>query len=133
METLQELREKYNNLNEERSILYKKIAELERKEMAHKFTVGECYLDTDCDNFKKIIAIDEEDILYCMVINNERIQRDFYYLENTKYWKKITSEQFKDIYLAVIKDIQDPDLEDKTESNWSIIYNSIVTNVNKEK
>lgn len=131
METLQELRKKYNNLNEERFILYKKIAELERKEVAHKFTVGECYLDTDCDNFKKIIAIDEEDILYCMVINNERIQRDFYYLENTKYWKKITSEQFKDIYLAVLKDIQDPDLDDNKKSNWDVTLEAIMKSLDK--
>lgn len=131
METLQELRKKYNNLNEERSILYKKIAELERKEVAHKFTVGECYLDTDCDNFKKIIAIDEEDILYCMVINNERIQRDFYYLENTKYWKKITSKQFKDIYLAVLKDIQDPDLDDNEKSNWDVTSEAIMKSLDK--
>lgn len=131
METLQELRKKYNNLNEERSILYKKIAELERKEVAHKFTVGECYLDTDCDNFKKIIAIDEEDTLYCMVINNERIQRDFYYLENTKYWKKITSEQFKDIYLAVLKDIQDPDLDDNKKSNWDVTSEAIMKSLDK--
>lgn len=56
------------------------------------------------------------------------MSRGRYYLDDTKYWEKITSEQFKDIYLAVIKDIQDPDLED--ESNWDKTLKSIKNSLN---
>ena len=81
-------------------------------------------------SFKKVIALDGN-VLYCMVVNNESILRDIYYLWDTKCWKKITSKQFKDIYLAVLKDIQDPNLDDK-ESNWLTVYKSIMNSINKE-
>lgn len=61
------------------------------------------------------------------------IKRDWLTIENIRKWKKITSEQFKDVYLAVIKDIRDPDLEDKTKSNWDVTLKSIVDSINKEK
>ena len=125
METLEKLREKYNNLNKERNAIYRKIVELERQEVPNIFTVGECYVDTYCERFKKDIALDKN-VLYCIVVNNENILKDFYYLHNTKCWKKITSEQFKDIYLAVLKDIQNPDLDDNKESNWNIVSKSII-------
>lgn len=131
MKTLEKLREKYNNLNKKRNAIYRKIVELERQEVTNTFTVGECYLDIYCKSFKKIIALDEN-VFYCMVVNNENILRDFYYLNDTINWKKITSHQFKDIYLAVLKDIQDPDLDDNKKSNWNIVYNSIMNNINKE-
>lgn len=123
METLEELRKKYNNLNKERFILYKKIAELERQEVARKFTVGECYLNICCDSFIKIILIDKQ-VLHCIVVNDGSVLRDRYNLNDTKHWKKITSEQFKDIYLAVIKDIQVPDIGDN-KSNWDVTLESI--------
>lgn len=125
MKTLEKLREEYNNLNKKRNAIYRKIVELERQEVNNTFTVGECYLDTYCKSFKKVIALGEN-VLYCIVVNNENILRDFYYLCDTKCWKKITSEQFEDIYLAVLKDIQNPDLDDNKESNWNIVYNSII-------
>ena len=128
MITLEKLREEYNNLNKKRNAIYRKIVELERQEVTNIFTVGECYLDIYCKSFKKIIALDEN-VLYCMVVNNESILRDFYYLYDTKCWKKITSHQFKDIYLAVMKDIRDPDLDDK-ESNWLTVYKSIMNSIN---
>ena len=128
MKTLEKLREEYNNLNKKRNIIYRKIVELERQEVTNIFTVGDCYLDTYCKSFKKVIALDGN-ILYCMVVNNENILRDFYYLNDTINWKKITSEQFKDIYLAVMKDIQDPNLDDK-ESNWLTVYKSIMNSIN---
>lgn len=131
METLEKLREEYDNLNKKRNAIYRKIEELERK-VINKFTVGECYVDTYCKSFKKIIALNGN-VLYCIVVNNENILRDFYYLCDTKCWKKITSEQFKDIYLAVLKDIQNPDLDDNKKSNWNIVYNSIINDVNKKK
>ena len=128
MKTLEKLRKEYNNLNKKRNTIYRKIVELERQEVTNTFTIGECYLDTYCKSFKKVIALDEN-ILYCIVVNNENILRDFYYLYDTKCWKKITSEQFKNIYLAVIKDIRDPDLDDK-ESNWLTVYKSIMNSIN---
>ena len=131
MKTLEKLREEYNNLNKKRNAIYRKIVELEQQEVNNKFTIGECYLDTYRKSFKKVIALDGN-VLYCMVVNNESILRDIYYLYDTKCWKKITSEQFKDIYLAVLKDIQDPDLDDNKKSNWNIVYNSIINGVNKE-
>lgn len=128
METLKELREKYNNLNKEKSILYEKIIKLEQKELNNSFTVGNCYINSYCDSFKKIIAIDKEK-LYCIVIDEDTISKDYYYLNDTKYWKKITSEQFKDVYLAVLKDIQIPDLEYK-ESNFRTVLKTIYDNIN---
>lgn len=129
METLQELREKYNKLDRERDIIYNKILELEDQEMLKKFTVGECYLDTWNDNFNKIIAIDGKEF-YCINVNGDFIRREIVTLESIRGWRKITSEQFKVAYLAVIKDIQDPDLEDKEESNWDTVYNSIINSIN---
>ena len=128
MKTLEKLREEYNNLNKKRNAIYRKIEELERQKVTNTFTVGDCYLDTYYKSFKKVIALDGN-ILYCIVVNNENILRDFYYLYDTKCWKKITSKQFKNIYLAVIKDIQDPDLDDK-ESNWLTVYKSIMNSIN---
>ena len=130
MKTLEKLREEYNNLNKKRNAIYRKIVELERQEITNIFTVGDCYIDTYYKSFKKVIALDGN-VLYCMVVNNESILRDIYYLWDNKCWKKITSEQFKDIYLAVLKDIQDPDLDDNKKSNWDVVYNSIMNNINK--
>ena len=130
METLEKLRKKYDDLNKKRNAIYKKIVELEQQKVTNAFTVGECYVDTYCESFKKILALDGN-ILYCIVVNNENILRDFYYLHDTRCWKKITSEQFKDIYLAVLKDIQDPDLDDNKKSNWDVVLESIISSINK--
>ena len=132
MKTLEKLREEYNNLNKKRNAIYRKIIELEQQEVTNIFTVGNCYIDTYCKSFKKILAL-AGNVLYCIVVNNENILRDFYYLNDTKCWKKITSEQFKDIYLAVLKDIQDPDLDDNKKSNWDIVSKSIMNSTNKGK
>ena len=109
-----------------RNAIYRKIVELERQEVTNIFTVDDCYIDTYCKSFKKVIALDGN-VLYCMVVNNESILRDIYYLNDTRCWKKITSEQFKDIYLAVLKDIQDPDLDDNKKSNWNVVLESIMS------
>ena len=131
METLEQLKEKFNKLNKERGILFKKILELEDQETLKKFTIGKCYLDTWSNSFKKIIAIDCEG--FCSIcINEDSICREFTTLESIRDWKKITSQQFKDIYLAVIKDIQDPDLEDKKQSNWDVTLKSVVESINKK-
>ena len=125
METLEELKEEFNKLNKKRSILFKKILELEDRETLKKFTVGNCYRDIYNNHFAKIIAIDNDEL--CAIIINEcSIKRDWLTVEDIKIWKKITSQQFKDAYLAVLKDIQDPDLDDNKKSNWDVVYNSIM-------
>ena len=130
METLDELKEKFDKLNKERNILFKKIYELENQETLKEFTVGNCYLDIWNDRFVKIIAIDNDE--FCsIVIDEDSIKRDWFTIEDVKNWKKITLHQFKDIYLAVMKDIRDPDLDDK-ESNWLTVYKSIMNSINKE-
>ena len=130
METLEELKEKFDKLNKERSILFKKICELENQETLKEFTVGNCYLDIWNYRFVKIIAIDNDE--FCsIVIDEDSIKRDWFTIEDVKNWKEITLHQFKDIYLAVMKDIRDPDLDDK-ESNWLTVYKSIMNSINKE-
>ena len=130
METLEELKEKFDKLNKERNILFKKICELENQETLKEFTVGNCYLDIWNYRFVKIIAIDNDE--FCsIVIDEDSIKRDWFTVEDVKNWKKITLHQFKDIYLAVMKDIRDPDLDDK-ESNWLTVYKSIINSINKE-
>lgn len=132
METLEQLKEKFNKLNKERGILFKKILELEDQETFKKFSVGNCYLDIWNNSFVKIIAIDNDE--FCSIIISECcIKRDWLTVEDIKNWKKITSHQFKDIYLTVMKDIQDPDLDDSKESSWNVTLNYIMNNVNKEK
>ena len=129
METLEELKEKFDKLNKERSILFKKICELENQETLKEFTVGNCYIDIWNYRFVKIIAIDNDE--FCsIVIDEDSIKRDWFTIEDVKNWKKITLHQFKDIYLAVMKDIRDPDLDDK-ESNWLTVYKSIMNSINK--
>lgn len=128
METLEELKEEFNKLDKERSILFKKIRKLEDQEILKNVIVGNCYLDIWNDRFVKIIAIDNNE--FCSIIIDEySITRDWFTVEDVKNWKKITLHQFKDIYLAVMKDIRDPDLDDK-ESNWLTVYKSIMNSVN---
>ena len=129
METLEELKEEFNKLDKERNILFKKIRKLEDQETLKNATVGNCYLDIWNYRFVKIIAIDNNE--FCSIVIEEySITRDWFTVEDVKNWKKITSHQFKDIYLAVMKDIRDPDLDDK-ESNWLTVYKSIMNSVNK--
>ena len=123
METLEELKEEFNKLDKERNILFKKIRKLEDQETLKNATVGNCYLDIWNDRFVKIIAIDN-DVFYSIIIDEYSIKKDWFTVEDVKNLKKITSHQFKDIYLAVMKDIRDPDLDDK-ESNWLTVYKSI--------
>ena len=128
METLEELKEKFDKLNKERNILFKKIRKLEDQETLKSVTVGNCYLDIWNYRFVKIIAIDNDE--FCsIVIDEDSIKRDWFTIEDVKNWKKITLHQFKDIYLAVMKDIRDPDL-DYQESNWLTVYKSIMNSIN---
>ena len=130
METLEELKEKFDKLNKERGILFKKILELEDQETLKEFTIGNCYLDNWDNSFKKIIAIDNDE--FCAIVIEEcSIKRDWFTVEDIKNWKKITSQQYKDIYLAVIKDIQDPDLDDNEKSNWDVTSEAIMKSLDK--
>ena len=132
METLEELKEKFNKLNKERGILFKRILELEDQETLKKFTVGNCYLDICKNHFAKVIAIDNDEL--CAIIIDEcSIKRDWFTVEDIKIWEKITPHQFKDAYLATMKDITDPDFEDNKESNFDIALKSIYNSINKEK
>lgn len=131
METLQKLRNKYKKLKEESDNIYSKIRALEKKEASLKFTVGDCYIDKVWNYLLKIVSI-KNNWIYFICLKDAAISRYVSNIYDFKNWEKITPEQFKNAYLAVIKDIQDPDLGDKEESNWSIVYNSIVTSVNKE-
>ena len=129
METLKELKNKYKKLQEESNNLYSKIREIEKKDVISKFTVGDCYLDTTWDDVVKIISI-EDDYIYYICVSEACIKRDDSYIFGIVGWEKITSHQFKDAYLAVMKDIRDPDFKEGTKSNWSITLNSIINGVN---
>ena len=129
METLKELKNKYKKLQEESNNLYSKIREIEKKDAISKFTVGDCYLDTTWDDVVKIISI-KDNYIYYICVSEACIKRDDSYIFGIKGWEKITSHQFKDAYLAVMKDIRDPDFKEGTKSNWSITLNSIINGVN---
>ena len=130
METLEELKEEFNKLDKERSILFKKIRKLEDQEILKSVTVGNCYLDIWNDRFVKIIAIDNNE--FCSIVIEEySITRDWFTVEDVKNWKKITLHQFKDIYLAVMKDIRDLDFEEGPKSNWNKVLDSIISSINK--
>lgn len=129
METLEELKNKYKKLQEESNNLYNKIRALENQDKISKFTVGDCYLDTKWNDLIKIVSI-QGNYVYYMRLDNISISRENSCLFYIQGWKRITSEQFKKAYLAVMKDIQDPDLGDKIGSNWNRALNSIVTSVN---
>ena len=58
------------------------------------------------------------------------ISRESVYVFDIELWEKITSEQFKNAYCALMKDIQDPDFGEKTESNWLTVYKSIMNSIN---
>lgn len=131
METLEELRNKYKKLQEESNNIYSKIRELEKKEVYSKYTVGNCYVDKTWNYLLKIVSI-KNNWIYFICLKDAAISRYVSNIYDFKNWEKITPEQFKNAYLAVIKDIQDPDLGDKEESNWDIVYNSIVTSINNK-
>ena len=128
METLEELKNKYKKLQEESNNLHSTIKALERINAISKFTVGDCYLDKKWNDLIKIVSI-KDNYLYYICLSEACITRDNSYIYNIENWEKITSHQFKDIYLAVMKDIQDPDLDDK-ESNWLTVYKSIMNSIN---
>ena len=102
---------------------------LERRNEISKFTVGDCYLDTRWNDVVKIVSI-ESDYIYYICVSEACIKRDASYIFGIVDWEKITSYQFKDAYLATMKDIRDPDLDDK-ESNWLTVYKSIMNSINK--
>ena len=130
METLEELKNKYKKLQEESNNLHSKIKALERINAISKFTVGDCYLDTKWNDLIKIVSI-KDNYIYYICLSETCITRNISYIYNIENWKKITSEQFKDAYLAIIKDIRDPDFEEGPESNWNKALDSIISSINK--
>ena len=130
METLEELKDKYKKLQEESNNLHSKIEALERREAISKFTVGDCYLDTIWNRLIKIVSI-KDNYIYYICLDEASIIRDNFYIYDIENWKKITPHQFKDAYLATMKDIQDPDFEEGQESNWNKVLDSIISSINK--
>ena len=130
METLEELKNTCKKLQEESNNLYSKIKALENQDKISKFTVGDCYLDTKWNNLIKIVSIKDSYIQY-ICLSEACITRDNSYIYDIEDWKKITSHQFKDAYLATMKDIRDPDFEEGPESNWNKALNSITSSINK--
>ena len=131
METLKELRAKYGQLKSESNNIYNQIKILERKEVLSNFKVGDCYFDTVWNTFIKIVSI-RNNYVYYLLIDETYISRDSSYIYDIEGWVKITSEQFKDAYLNVIKDIQDPDLDETKESNFNKILKYVIESINKE-
>lgn len=130
METLEELKNTYKKLQEESNNLYSKIKALENRNAISKFTVGDCYLDTKWNDLIKIVSI-KDNYIYYICLSEACITRDNSYIYNIKNWEKITTHQFKDAYLATIKDIRDPDFEEGSESNWNKTLDSIISSLNK--
>lgn len=130
METLEELRNKYKELKKESNNIYSKIREIETKDEISKFTVGDCYLDTRWNDLIKIVSI-KDSYIYYICLSEACISRDNSYIYDIKNWKKITSHQFKNAYLATMEDIQDPDFEEGPESNWNKALDSIISSLNK--
>lgn len=130
METLQELKSKYKKLQEESNNLYSRIRALEKRDAISKFTVGDCYLDTRWNDLIKIVSI-KNNYVYYICLGEACITRDNSYIYDIIDWEKITSHQFKDAYLATMKDIQDPDFEEGPESNWNRVLDSIISSLNK--
>ena len=129
METLEELKNTYKKLQEESNNLYSKIRILERRNAISKFTVGDCYLDTKWNDLIKIVSI-KYNYIYYICLSETCITRNTSYIYNIEDLKKITPHQFKDAYLAIIKDIRDPEFEERPESNWNKVLNSIINSIN---
>lgn len=119
----------YKKLQEESNNLYSKIKALEKRNAISKFTVGDCYLNTKWNDLIKIVSI-KDNYIYYICLDKDCITRDYSYIYDIEDWEKITPHQFKDAYLSLMKDIQDPDFEERPESNWNKVLNSIVTSVN---
>ena len=130
METLEELKNTYKKLQEESNNLYSKIKTLEKRNKISKFTVGDCYLDTIWNRLIKIVSI-KDNYIYYICLDEASIIRDNFYIYDIENWKKITPHQFKDAYLATMKDIRDPDFEEGPESNWNKALDSIISSINK--
>ena len=130
METLEELKDKHKKLQEESNNLHSKIEALERREAISKFTVGNCYLDTIWNRLIKIVSI-KDNYIYYICLGEACITRNNSYIYDIEDWERITPHQFKDAYLATMKDIRDPDFEEGPESNWNKALDSIISSINK--
>lgn len=122
METLEELKNTYKKLQDESN----KIKTLERRNTISKFTVGDCYLDTRWNDLIKIVSI-KDSYIYYICLSEACITRDNSYIYNIEDQKKITPHQFKDAYLATMKNIRDPDFEEGPDK----ALDSIISSINK--
>ena len=129
METLEELKNTYKKLQKESNHIYSKIKILEKQDKISKFTVGDCYLDRIWNNLLKIVSI-KNNFIYYICLDDGSISRESIYVFDIELWERITSEQFKNAYRALMKDIQDPDFGEKTESNWLTVYKFIMNSIN---
>ena len=77
---------------------------LEKRNEISKFTVGDCYLDTIWNRLIKIVSI-KDNYIYYICLGEACISRDNSYIYDIENWEKITPHQFKDAYLATMKDI----------------------------
>lgn len=111
METLEELKNKYKKLQEEKKII--SIIKLQHQKIKINFLSLLLVNVTQIqDNLIKIVSI-QGNYVYYICLDNFSICRENSCLLYIQGWKKITSKQFKNAYLAVMKDIQDPDLGDR--------------------
>lgn len=87
METLEELKNKYNKLQEESNRIYSKIKILEKQDKISKFTVGDCYLDRIWNNLLKIVSI-KNNFIYYICLDDGSISRESIYVFDIELWGK---------------------------------------------
>ena len=101
METLKELRNKYEKLVEESNNIYSKIREIEKKDAISKFTVGDCYLDTKWNDLIKIVSI-KYNYIYYICLSETCITRNISYIYNIEnQYKMSTIEKLKNYKVLV--------------------------------
>lgn len=68
--------------------------------------LSDCYLNTKWNDLIKIVSI-KDNYIYYICLDKDCITRDYSYIYDIEDWEKITPHQFKDAYLAVMKDFQE--------------------------
>lgn len=130
MKTLEELKNEYHKLDNERYNLFKEILKLERQETLKIVNIGDCFINTQHRIVIKIVAVKSKE-LHCLYIDRDSIHRVKYMLDDIIKkggWKKITSKQFDSLLDAILKDFQDHGANE-VRNNWDISYNSISNDV----
>ena len=124
METLEELKDKYYKLDDERYDLFREIIKLESQETLKKVNIGDCFINTH-NEIIKIVAVRCKE-LHCLYINRDKICLAKYMSDEIikKRWKKITSKQFDTLLDAILKDFQSNETNE-VRKNWDIAYHRI--------